>query len=107
MTGFSNADQGRQNVYEQITLTYTVTNEGPLDATLNSAVKTQPGLVELLPNGAPRIVPGSQSVSFVDAPITINLSEGGEYRYDFFVAGESTQSGGECFDSESYIFSIV
>lgn len=107
LTGFSSEDQGNQNVFEQITLTYTIINEGPLDATLNSAVKTQPGLVELLPNGEPRVIPGSQSVSFVDSAITIDLSSGGEFRYDFFVAGEATQSGGECFDSESYLFTVV
>lgn len=106
LTGFANPDQGTQNIYEQLTFTYSVTNEGALDATLTSAVKTQPGLVELLPNGEPQVLSGSESVSYADEPITINLAEGGEFRYDFFVAGQATQSGGECFDNESYIISI-
>ena len=104
VTGFTNTNQGKQSVQEQLTLTYKVTNEGPLAATLTSAVKTQPGITELLTEGD--IVPaGFESVEFVDT-VNINLVNGGDFRYDFFVAGTGTASNGECFDDESYVFNL-
>ena len=104
LTSFANRDQGTQSVQEQLTLTYRITNERALDATITSAVKSQPVITELLTSGD-IVLGGGEFLEIVDV-VNVNLVNGGEFRYDFFVAGKGTVSEGECFDDESYIFTI-
>ena len=106
LVSFSNPDQGTQNALEELKLTYSITNARALDATVTSAVKTQPVTTELLSEGDV-VLEGGDLIEFLDT-VNVNMiaSSGGELRYDFFVAGRDTESSGECFDDESFVVTL-
>lgn len=109
LTGFSNPDQGINSVLEDVTMTYTVRNDGIMSATALTANRTsafEPGSFDLL-EGSPVVLAPDESRSFSEVSI-LNLQDGSgnEYVFDFQVSGEGTQSGIICGDSRTYLFRV-
>ena len=104
IVSFTSPDQGLQSIFEVLTITYNVGNDGVLPATATSAIKTssfETGSVELLDSGPVQLAP-AQQLSYPSAEVQINLAEssGSEFTFQLDVAGQGTASGTACSDSE-------
>lgn len=109
VVSFESTDQGLQSIYDDITITYIVRNEGVLTATALSALKTSTfeDSQELLDTGGAQLAPGT-SLSFPSPKVEINLAEssGSDFVFTLDVTGEGTQSGQACSDSETLAIRI-
>ncbi|CAB9508059.1 expressed unknown protein [Seminavis robusta] len=109
VVSYESPDQGLQSIYDQITITYVVKNDGVLSATAQSAVKTSAfeATEDLLASGAQVMAPNTQ-LSFPSSSVEINLAEnsGSEFAFSLDVSGVGTTSGTACSDSAALAIRI-
>ena len=111
LIGFKNSEMGSQKVYEDVELTYTVTNLGLYDANLLTATVdgTTSGIDEVLGPEDPKIaIAPNESESYV-TPSTINLAESSGFSYEFYfdIIGEGALSGLVCHADSSLSFKVA
>jgi hypothetical protein len=109
LTGFKNAEMGSQQVFADIEITYTTTNELIFDANLLTALIDSPfsGYYEAFPTGSKRQIGSGDNETFTES-FFLNLasSSGSSFDFNFEIQGEGDLSGIVCKDEVSYSLNV-
>jgi hypothetical protein len=107
LVGFRNTEQGAQQIFENIEMTYIAENTGRLDGDLVGAFRNSEfsGFANLLEADERRTISPGGTEEFSEF-FTLNLaaSAGSTFDFSFLVNGEGTQSLAGCQDTD--IFSL-
>lgn len=111
LIAFSNSDQGYNSMLEEISMAYSVKNDGVLRATALSVVRSsafEAVPVVLVEQANPQQMEPGQEIAYSEATVLINLQDerGQEFRFDLDVVGEGTQSQRTCLDSTAFVFRV-
>jgi hypothetical protein len=110
LVGFRNTEQGAQQIFENIEMTYTAENTGRLDGDLVGAFRNSAfsGFANLLEADERRLMPSGSTESFSEF-FTLNLaaSAGRTFDFSFLINGEGTQSLQECQDTDLFTLRVL
>jgi len=111
LTSFTNNEQGFVDALEEVTMTYTIRNNGPFAATVTEAVRTSQfeGVpVVFVDAGSPLVIAGQEEMTFTEATSSINLQDnvGTEFVFVMSVTGQGSQSDVGCDDDVVYEFRV-
>ena len=108
LTGFTNAALGTNDLNQDVTITYTITNDGVLDMILQNATRNSAfaGSQELVT--ADQTLPARESISFQDQTVTIDATAqaGQAFAFSFAAAGVGSVSQVGCADSDTFSFTV-
>jgi hypothetical protein len=111
LVGFRNTELGSQQIFANIVLTYTATNEGVLNGDLIGAFRQSDfsGFESLLSENERRTIAPGATETFLET-FTLNLAAaaGQAFEFSYLVNGEGTISGdrGACTDTKLFTLSV-
>jgi hypothetical protein len=105
IVGFANADQGLNSILEDITVIYSVKNNGVVSAVVPSATRTsafEVGPLDMI--AVPLLLRADEEIRFEETTTRINLKQetGRDFEFRFDVVGERTESDGQRCENSGY-----
>jgi hypothetical protein len=110
LVGYRNEELGLETVFANILIRYMASNDGPVDALLTGAFKTNPfsGMEPLLVEGEQILLMPEDTASFSDS-FTLNLGAavGQELQFALLLQGEGSSNGVECGSNDSFTIFVA
>jgi hypothetical protein len=110
LVGYRNTEQGAQQIFENIKLSYIAENIGRLDGDLVGAFRNSAfsGFANLLEPDERRTMSLGGTETFLEE-FTLNLAAvaGRSFDFSFLVSGEGTKSLEECQDTDLYTLRVL
>jgi hypothetical protein len=110
LVGYRNTEQGSQQIFANIVLTYTANNDEVLNGDLveafrNSAFSGFENLLE--PNERRTIEPGESETFLETFSLNLAAAAGQSFDFSFLVNGQGTVSGIECSDTALFSLAVL